>query len=90
VGGDPTCRAWAYASRTRPRGSSSRRRCQRERLLDAFVVGSRDLRGKLAEFIRKHDLPDGEGLPEAELTAPKRADTRIIGKRPPRPPRSAD
>ncbi len=61
---------------------------QRQRIVEAFAIGAEELRGELAEFIRKHDYRfHAEGFGEAELSAPKRAVLRLIGEPPAgRPP----
>ncbi len=60
---------------------------QRQRIVEAFAVGARELRGELAEFIRKHDYRyHAEGFGEAEHSAPKRAVLRLIGELPARRP----
>lgn len=60
---------------------------QRQRIVEAFAVGAHELRGELAEFIRKHDYRyHAEGFGEAELSAPKRAVLRLIGEPPARRP----
>src|SRR6266545_982495 len=84
MAGDPTYwAAWIMPTACPPRASNHD--AQRERLRDAFVVGSRDLREELAEFVRSHDYritwraalrpssrPEACGLPHNRRTRPER------------------